>query len=132
MMSETPPPVGTYPPAVWDAVWRQNGAPVFRHHHPMQHLLPRALAGLARGPGAARLLGRPDFFARYYATTAADGSRRAMRVVAPVLRFPGGEVRPGFDVGTRGNGRDDARWPDDLDVEVVVGDGGGGGEGARL
>lgn len=90
----------------------------------MQHQLPRALAGLARGPGAARLL-RPAFFTRYDA--AAIGGR-TLQIVAPILRFPGGEVRPGFDVGTRGNGRDDARWPADLDVEVV----GGGGEGARL
>ena len=95
----------------------------------MQHLLPRALAGLARGPGAARLL-RPEFFTRYRATATAaaagGGGRRTLQAVAPVLRFPGGEVRPGFDVGTRGNGRDDARWPTDLDVDVVD------AEGARL
>ena len=38
---------------------------------------------------------------------------------APVLRFPGGEVEPGFQVGTRGNGVDQPRWPEDLMVEVV-------------
>jgi hypothetical protein len=42
-----------------------------------------------------------------------------IRVVKPVLRFPGGNVRLGYNVGTRGNGVDCARWPRDLLTEVI-------------
>lgn len=43
-----------------------------------------------------------------------------LRMVAPILRFPGHEVQPGYQVGTRTNGVDQPRWPDDLTVEVVT------------
>lgn len=42
-----------------------------------------------------------------------------LRVVKPVLNFPDGRIRPGYNVGTRGNGVDDAKWPNNLLEEVV-------------
>lgn len=57
----------------------------------------------------------PAFFTEYHSKNIGVD----VRIVAPVLKFPGGEVTPGFHVGTRGNGVDQPRWPEDLDVEVV-------------
>jgi hypothetical protein len=42
-----------------------------------------------------------------------------VRTVKPILRFKGGEVELGYNVGTRGNGVDQPRWPEDLMTEVV-------------
>lgn len=43
-----------------------------------------------------------------------------IKTIKPILRFPGEEVKLGFNVGTRTNGVDKARWPEDLMVEVVT------------
>jgi hypothetical protein len=40
--------------------------------------------------------------------------------VAPVLKFPEGKVKLGFQVGTRGNGVDQPKWPEDLLAENVI------------
>ena len=64
---------------------------------------------------AAKLF-RPDFFTQYHCKFL----NKDIKIVAPILHFPGAEVRHGFNVGTRGNGVDAARWPDDLSGEVVV------------
>ncbi|KAK8127393.1 CoA-transferase family III [Apiospora sp. TS-2023a] len=108
---------GTYPPAVWADLWQRNGSPVFRHHHPMQYLLPRTLALVAQNSG--KKLFRPEFFTQYRVKSI----DKDIRIVAPVLRYPNGEVKPGFDIGTRTNGVDQPVWPDDLGVEVVGKDG---------
>jgi hypothetical protein len=42
-----------------------------------------------------------------------------IRCPKPVLRFAGGLVEPGYNVGTRDNGFDEPKWPDDLMTEVV-------------
>lgn len=42
-----------------------------------------------------------------------------IRAVKPVLRFTNGEVDLRYNVGTRTNGVDQARWPSDLMTEVV-------------
>jgi hypothetical protein len=42
-----------------------------------------------------------------------------IRMIKPVLTFPDGKVRPGYNVGTRGNGVDAPKWPDDLLTEIV-------------
>jgi len=44
----------------------------------------------------------------------------SVRCVKPVLRFPDGAVEPGYNIGTRGNGVDVAKWPEDLTVEIVT------------
>lgn len=110
---------GTYPPEVWADLWQRNGSPVFRHYHPMQHLLPRTLAMVMQNSGSK--LFRPEFFTQYRVKPI----DKDIRIVAPVLRYPNGEVKPGFDIGTRTNGVDQPVWPDDLGVEVV-------GKGASL
>ena len=39
--------------------------------------------------------------------------------VKPIAQFPNKEVELRYNVGTRGNGVDQPRWPKDLSVEVV-------------
>lgn len=65
--------------------------------------------------GADRLF-KPEFFTRYYVKTVG----KDIQTVAPVLQFPGGEVKPGYSIGTRTNGVDQPKWPKDLTVEVVA------------
>ena len=43
----------------------------------------------------------------------------SIRTVKPILQFPQGKVEPGFNVGTRGNGVDQPRWPENLESEAV-------------
>ena len=43
-----------------------------------------------------------------------------IRTVSPVIRFDDGEVKFEYNVGTRGNGVDQPRWPADLMSEAVT------------
>ncbi|KAK1222563.1 hypothetical protein PQX77_014577 [Marasmius sp. AFHP31] len=103
----------TYPSDVWEQVWVKHGKPVFRHTDHMQTTIP-AMVGLLKTntPG----LFNPEFFE--------TRDRRALGVksksVKPILQFPDGMVKPGFNVGCRANGVDKARWPEDLMTEIVV------------
>ncbi|PSR99243.1 CoA-transferase family III domain-containing protein [Coniella lustricola] len=105
--------VGTYSNDVWQDVWKRNGSPVFRHYHNMNYSIPRVLQAVQKSSGA--ILFQPEFFTQYHPKHIGVN----MKIVAPVLNFPGGEVKPGFHVGTRGNGVDRPQWPADLSVEVV-------------
>jgi hypothetical protein len=42
-----------------------------------------------------------------------------IRVVKPILQFPEGRVTLGYNVGTRPNGVDKPRWPENLLTETV-------------
>ncbi|KAK3688771.1 CoA-transferase family III domain-containing protein [Podospora appendiculata] len=108
---------GVYPPEVWDALKRAKDGTALslRHYHHMFYALP-ILLKMVQETSASKLF-KPEFFTQYRVKNLGGVS---MRIVAPVLQFPNGEVKPGFDVGTRTNGVDQARWPEDLDVEVVV------------
>lgn len=79
----------------------------------MQVMLPRVLQILQETSAAT--LFRPEFFTQYHVKTI----KRDMRIVAPVLQFPNGEVKLGFDISTRTNGVDKPRWPSDLTVDIV-------------
>ncbi|KAH7143490.1 CoA-transferase family III domain-containing protein [Dactylonectria macrodidyma] len=105
---------GVYPDKVWEELWTRNGRQVFRHFHNMQYTLPKVLGLLVKSK--PQVLFRPEF----YTTTHAKVVDKDIRIVAPVLRYPNGEVEPGYDIGTRTNGVDQPRWPQDLTVEVVV------------
>ena len=62
------------------------------------------------------VLFKPEFFER----------RRSRAVghefvqLKPVAQFRDGKVELGYNVGTRTNGVDVAKWPEDLGVEVVI------------
>lgn len=64
---------------------------------------------------SASIVFNPKFFEERE-TKAID---TAIRAVKPIIDF-GGEVKLGYNVGTRGNGKDAPKWPSDLMVEVVL------------
>lgn len=105
---------GVYPEAVWQNLWKRNGSPVFRHYHHMAYTIPRTI-GMIKTNSADKVF-KPEFFSRYHVKTVG----KDIQIVAPVLQFPGGEVEPGYTIGTRTNGVDKPRWPEDLSVEVVA------------
>ncbi|KAK3389864.1 CoA-transferase family III domain-containing protein [Podospora didyma] len=109
--------VGVYPKDVWEEL-RARQPEIFRHYHGMNHTLPRVMASLfandAKSNDDGKLF-KPEFFTEYHVKNLG----KTMRIVAPVLEFPNGEVQPGFHVGTRTNGVDQPKWPDDLETEVV-------------
>lgn len=102
-----------YPEDVWQDLWTRNQSPVFRYYQPMQATLPEVVKLLHQN--SASKLFRPEFFTQYHAKHLG----KDVRIVAPILKFPGGEVIPGFTIGTRGNCVDAPCWPEDLTVEVV-------------
>lgn len=103
--------VGTYPQDVWDEVWQRHGSPVYRHYHSMAYTLPSMFNLLHKYDEEA--LFDSDFFEKR--VSKAMGHEYIQ--VKPVARFD--DVHLGFNVGTRTNGVDQARWPSDLSVEVV-------------
>lgn len=56
----------------------------------------------------------------YFETRTARNLGVSLRTVKPVLQFPDGVVKPGFTIGTRGNGVDKAQWPADMKIQVIV------------
>ena len=75
--------------------------------------MPRVLGATQKS--SADKLFKEEFFTQYFVKSLG----KTMRIVAPILQFPNQEVKPGFDVGTRTNGVDEARWPEHLSVEKV-------------
>jgi hypothetical protein len=105
--------VGTYPEAVWEELWKRNGRVVFRAEHNMGYTIPRVMEMLKQNSG--NVLFNPAFFEdRKSGAIGLD-----VRTVKPVISFQDGEVELGYNVGTRGNGVDQARWPTDLMTEIV-------------
>jgi hypothetical protein len=106
--------VGTYPKDIWEDVWTRNGRQVFRHYHNMQYTLPHYMKMLATNSGS--VLFKPDFFE----VRRAGAIGKDVKGVKPIIQYPQGNVKLGYNVGTRGNGVDQPRWPKDLMTEVVA------------
>ncbi|KAK1758843.1 CAIB/BAIF family protein [Echria macrotheca] len=107
---------GTYPQKeVWTSL-RDRYNHQFRHYHNMLYTIPRVLTGISKDVEASKRLFPSQFFVKERPVSLRG---KEMLYVAPVLQFPQGEVKPGFDIGTRGNAVDDARWPEDMNVQVV-------------
>jgi len=79
----------------------------------MPALLPAYMKMLAT-TGSATIM-KPEFFV----TTIPEYIKKPVKVVAPVLKFPNGEVTPGYDISTRTNGVDQPRWPDNLGDQFI-------------
>ncbi|KAJ4366163.1 hypothetical protein N0V83_007798 [Neocucurbitaria cava] len=105
--------VGVYPQDVWEDVWTRNGRQVFRHHHNMGYTLPRFLRMLKAN--SADVLFKPDFFE----TRHSGAIGKDIKCIRPVIQYPEGRVQLKYNIGTRGNGVDQARWPENLLTEVV-------------
>jgi len=107
---------GVYPDAVWQDVWKRNGRKVFRHYHNMGSSIPSYLMMLAEN--SRDIVLRPEFFETVEVKTIG----KKVRKVKPIAQFSGGKVELGYNVGTRTNGVDKPRWPNDLTVEIVTED----------
>ncbi|EHY56121.1 hypothetical protein HRR83_008640 [Exophiala dermatitidis] len=103
--------VGEYPEEVWQDVWSRNGKQVFRSYHNMVYTIPKYVEMIQKNPS----LFHPSFFE--------DRESKALgvtvRTIKPVIKFERDQVELGYHVGTRGNGKDAPRWPEDLMTEVV-------------
>lgn len=104
---------GEYPKEIWEDVWSRNGRKAFRHYESMNVTVPAYLEML-KEPSSETIL-REQFFERRISKCLG----LELQVVRPGIQFPPGTVELGYNVGTRGNGVDQARWPDDLLTEIV-------------
>ena len=102
---------GAYPEPVWQDLWSRFGKFEFRAHQTMEETAPLVLQAM-RQKGCLK----NEFF--HVVHSGALGVD--LRCLRPVLQYPKGEVELRFNVGTRGNGVDQARWPQDLGTEVIT------------
>lgn len=107
--------VGTYPPDVWDKLWSECGRPIHRSWVNNGATVPATLRNLRSGPGGDRLFQKDFFQDRSAPGPLGEGKIRGVKGVADWA----GVVELGFNVGTRGNGVDAPRWPENLDIENV-------------
>ncbi|KAK1221351.1 hypothetical protein PQX77_015838 [Marasmius sp. AFHP31] len=103
----------TYPSNVWKQLWAKHNKPVFRHTDNMTVTVPAIMELLKANTPS---LFNPAFFEMR--DNKALGVK--VRTVKPILQFPDGMVKPGFNIGSRRNGVDNARWPEDLMSEIVA------------
>ncbi|WEW55601.1 hypothetical protein PRK78_001032 [Emydomyces testavorans] len=103
--------VGTYPEVTWNKLRRRYGSPVFRHDDHMLVLISRVMVMLRDNS--------PTLFdPKYFESRPCPNLGISIRTVKPVVRFDG-IVKLGFDVGTRGNGVDEPRWPTE-DIQPIA------------
>jgi hypothetical protein len=62
------------------------------------------------------ILFKPEFFEK----RRSEALGTDITAPKPVVHFPEGLVQLKYNVGTRGNGVDQARWPENLMTEVVA------------
>ncbi|KAJ7481619.1 alpha-methylacyl-CoA racemase [Mycena latifolia] len=110
---------GEYPPDVWADIRQLHNNPVFLPHQNLPGISIRCVQLLIKNaPG--RII-RPNWLE----DRQSDAIGARVRTIKPVAEWDANSdgsrgVQPGFNVGTRGNGVDVARWPEDLLQEVVA------------
>ncbi len=105
--------VGTYPEEVWEELWTRNGKVQFRAENNMGYTIPRVMEMIKGNSGKA--LFNPKFFEQRESSALGVN----IQTVKPIIRFENDEVELRYNVGTRGNGVDKPRWPEDLMTEIV-------------
>ena len=103
---------GAYPKRIWDAMWDDYGRFQFRAADSMESSAPVVMKLMAEEH-------RDCFKDEFFEDRGSGILGVDIRCVKPVIQYPHGEVKLGFNVGTRGNGRDAPWWPSDLMTEVV-------------
>ncbi|KAE8353373.1 CoA-transferase family III domain-containing protein [Aspergillus coremiiformis] len=106
--------VGVYPPPVWDEVWQRHNWLAFRHTDSMLASVPLMMKSLMQN--CAAQLFQPHFFEIRYSRAV----NKYFKMLRPVLSFPDEQVSLRYNVGTRSNGHDAARWPEDLCTETIT------------
>ncbi|KAJ7176608.1 alpha-methylacyl-CoA racemase [Mycena filopes] len=110
---------GEYPPRVWEGIRKLHDHPVFLPEQNIPGISIRCLQLLMKNaPG--RII-RPNWLEDRQSN--AIGAK--VRTVKPIAEWQANDdgsagVSPGFNVGTRGNGVDEARWPENLLEEIVA------------
>ncbi|KAI1418338.1 CoA-transferase family III [Hypoxylon sp. FL1857] len=105
--------VGIYDEDTWTDLFRRHDAPVFRHYHSMQSMLPKLLTALYKFD--SEILFQREFFAHFR-----SGALNTTFIqIRPIARFKDDAIELKYNVGTRGNGVDAPTWPADLRREIV-------------
>lgn len=104
---------GTYDKDIWDEVWKKHASPVFRHYDNTRRTVPEMLKLLHQYD--EKILFKSSFFEKYRSKAIDVTIIR----VKPVAQFKDNLVELKYNVGTRGNGVDKSKWPDDLTVEII-------------
>ncbi|KAJ3564761.1 hypothetical protein NP233_g8079 [Leucocoprinus birnbaumii] len=104
---------GTYPREIWDDLWTRYGQFVFKSTDNMGITIPAFLKVLHEKQ-------TPVFDEKYFEIRKNGALGVDVRTIKPVLQFSAGNVQLGYNVGSRPNGTDMARWPSDLMTEVVL------------
>lgn len=81
----------------------------------MGRTIPALLTMLKENSGD--VVFNPKFFEERDAKAINDTLK--IRAVKPIIQYAEEKVKLQYNVSTRGNGRDQPRWPQDLSVEVV-------------
>lgn len=103
----------TYPENVWKRVWTdKQHKSVFRHTDNMIITIPRLLQPLAAEQSI--IFSEDHFEVRQNKAIGVP-----IYTVKPILGFPQGVVQLGYNIGSRGNGIDAPRWPENLLEEIV-------------
>lgn len=63
--------------------------------------------------------GNVIFNPSFFETRQSEALDVEIKLVKPVIDFHGNDIRLGYNIGTRGNGHDEARWPEDLMKEEI-------------
>ncbi|KAJ7099694.1 alpha-methylacyl-CoA racemase [Mycena epipterygia] len=107
---------GEYPVEVWDNIRKLHDYPVFLPDQNLPGISIRCIQLLMKNvPGC---IIQPNWLE----DRQSDALGVQIRTVKPISEWIDdvGGTRPGFNVGTRGNGVDAPRWPENLLQEVVV------------
>ncbi|KAF5337984.1 hypothetical protein D9758_014322 [Tetrapyrgos nigripes] len=107
----------TYPPEVWSKLWSNFNNFVFHHDDNMHVTVPAYFKMLTENPHSSKALFNQEFWE--VRKSEGMGKGVTVKTVRPALTFPEGLVKPGFQVGTRPNGRDKPRWPEDLETQII-------------
>ncbi|KAJ5727224.1 hypothetical protein N7493_005044 [Penicillium malachiteum] len=105
--------VGEYPESIWQSLWARHGKQVFRSFDNPSAITGKVLASMLRERG--KILFNTSFFE----TQESKALGVDIKMVKPVINFHGNTIHLGYNVGTRGNGHDEARWPVDLMTEEI-------------
>ncbi|KAI1279480.1 CoA-transferase family III domain-containing protein [Xylaria sp. FL0933] len=103
---------GTYEDSVWNDMWATHGSPVFRHYDNTRKTVPAMLQLIEGHNGGFDI----STVLQEYNSVAVGIT---VSKVKPVARYENDTVELRYNIGARGNGVDNAVWPEDLGVEVI-------------
>lgn len=103
---------GTYPQEIWDDLWSRYGKFTFRSTDNMSVTIPAYTKMLSEK-------NTPAFNENYFEIRKNGALGVNVKTVKPILRFEEGNVKLGYNVGSRPNGTDVAKWPNDLMTEII-------------